>query len=78
MKKLTQKDLQNIDNIVIEGVDRNDHPDYCDIYCESADMYGVPMTDEQLDDLNENHWENIYNYFMGEGFIWKEHQVPTP
>ena len=78
MSKLTATDLKNIDNIVIDGVDRRDHPDYVDIFCESADLNGVPMTDEQLDDLNDNHWENIYDYFMGEGFIHNDHNVPTP
>ena len=44
----------NIDNIVLSGVNGNDYPDYCDAFIESADYNGVPMTDDQLDEINEN------------------------
>ena len=47
-------DYKKIDNIEIDGIDTKDYPDFCDAYIASADYDGVPMTDEQLDELNED------------------------
>jgi len=41
-----------ITNVVIEGIDHSDAPDYVDAYIYSADIDGEPATDEQLDELN--------------------------
>lgn len=46
--------LQEIDNIEFHGIDHKDYPDYTDARIISADYKGVPMTDEQLDEINEN------------------------
>ena len=43
-----------VSNIVFSDVDHADAPDYCDAFIESADYDGVPMTVEQLDELNED------------------------
>ena len=47
-------DKSKIDNIVFDGINHKDAPDYCDAYIVSADYNGVPMDDEDLDELNEN------------------------
>ena len=47
-------DYKKIDNIEIDGIDTKDYPDFCDAYISSADYDGKPMTDEQLDELNED------------------------
>ena len=47
-------DFKLIDNIEVEGIDFKDYPDFVDAYISSADYNGKPMTDEQLDELNEN------------------------
>jgi hypothetical protein len=47
-------DYKKIDNIEIDGTDTKDYPDFCDAYIVSADYDGVPMTDEQLDEINED------------------------
>ena len=44
-----------LDNITIDGIDHRDHPDYCDAFIDSADYDGKEMTDEQLDELNEDY-----------------------
>ena len=44
-----------IDNIEVDGIDTNDYPDFCDAFISSADYNGVAMTDEQLEDLNEDY-----------------------
>ena len=43
-----------IDNIEVDGIDYNDYPDFCDAFISEATYDGKPMTDEQLDELNEN------------------------
>jgi hypothetical protein len=64
MKKLKEvMDYKKIDNIEIDGIDTKDYPDFCDAYISSADYDGVPMTDEQLDELNEDG-DYVYGHIM--------------
>jgi hypothetical protein len=44
-----------IDNIEVDGIDTKDYPDFCDAFISSADYNGVAMTDEQLEELNEDY-----------------------
>ena len=48
-------DLSKIDNIEFDDVDMGDYPDFCDTYIVSADMKGIPMCEEELEELNKNH-----------------------
>ncbi len=43
-----------ITNVKFEGIDHKDYPDYCDAYIVSADYNGVPMTDEQIEELAQD------------------------
>lgn len=43
-----------VDNIEIEGIDHSDAPDFCDAFIASADYNGREMTDDELDELNED------------------------
>ena len=45
-----------IDNIVFDGIDHKDYPDYCDAYIATADKDGVPMTEDELEELNEDRF----------------------
>ena len=47
-------DLTKIKNIEIEDINWNDAPEFCDAFIASADYDGVPMTEKQLDEINEN------------------------
>jgi len=47
-------DYKLIDNIEVEGIDYKDYPDFCDAFIASADYNGKPMTDKQLEELNED------------------------
>ena len=47
-------DYKLIDNIEVDGIDTNDYPDFCDAFISSADYNGEPMTDDQLDKLNDD------------------------
>lgn len=47
-------DYSKISDVVVEGIDYNDYPDFCDAYIADAMYGGVPMTDEQLEELNKD------------------------
>ena len=47
-------DKKLITSIVFEGIDYTDYPDYCDAYIVSAEYDGKPMTDEQIDEINDD------------------------
>ena len=46
--------FEQVTNIELDGVAIGDYPDFCDAYIMYAEhSNGVPLTDEQLDILNE-------------------------
>ena len=47
-------DYSKIDNVEVSGVDINDYPDFSDAFIISADYNGKAMTDEQLDQINDD------------------------
>ena len=47
-------DYKKIDNIEIDGIDTKDYPDFSNAYIVSADYDGVSMTEEQLDEINDD------------------------
>ena len=54
-------DLNKVDNMQFDGIDFGDYPDFCDAFCCEADYDGIQMTDEQLDILNDDHYEFVYD-----------------
>ena len=49
-------DYSKIDDVVVEGIDHNDYPDFCDAYIASA-MYDDsgnyrPLTEDELESLD--------------------------
>ena len=60
-------DFSKIDNVDVDGIDHRDYPDYCDAFISYAEYDGVPMTDEQLDALNE-HSDYVYDCVMNHIF----------
>ncbi len=52
-------DLNKIDNMEFDGIDFRDYPDFVDAYVYAADYDGEPMTDEQLDYLNDAHYDFV-------------------
>lgn len=45
---------KKIDNIEVDGIDTKDYPDFCDAFIASADYNGKPMTNKQINKLNED------------------------
>jgi hypothetical protein len=56
-----------IDNIEVDGIDTNDYPDFTDAFIVSADYDGKPMTEEQLNTLNEDYsfvHDSVYTHLF--------------
>lgn len=43
-----------IDNVKFEGVRLNQHPKYEDAFIVSANRNGIPMTEQELDELDDD------------------------
>jgi hypothetical protein len=54
-----QLNLSQIENMEFEGVDFSDYPDFVDAYLISADYDGKEMTEEQIDYINDEHYEFV-------------------
>lgn len=56
--------LEDIDHgsIEIEGIDMNDYPDFVDAYIAAANFEdGTPLTDQELDQLNDEMADEIHD-----------------
>ena len=47
-------DLSKLTNIEVDGIYPDDYPKFCDAFIASADYNGKPLTDKELDKLNED------------------------
>ncbi len=47
-------DYSKISDIVLEGIDTSDYPDFCDAYIASATYDGEEMTNEQIEMINQD------------------------
>ena len=60
-------DYKLIEDVEVDGIDYADYPDFCDAFIASAIYDGKPMSDEMLDELNEDYdfvYESITNYIF--------------
>lgn len=46
-------DFNKVEDIVLDGVCMDDYPDFCDAYVSSASMNGEPLTELELEKLND-------------------------
>lgn len=47
-------DYSKIDDIQVDGVDTSDYPDFCDAYICYASYDGRDMTEDELEELNDD------------------------
>lgn len=52
---MTKLDYSKVDNIEVDGIDTNDYPDFVDAFIANADYDGREMTEEELEELNEDY-----------------------
>jgi hypothetical protein len=57
---MTTIQLSQLENIQIDGIDMEDCPRFCDAFVSSATLNGVPLTDEQLENLENDYEAGIY------------------
>ena len=57
-------DLTKITDLEFDGVDHGDYPDYCDAYVSSGFYEGRRMIEQELDELNENNRDFVYEELM--------------
>lgn len=62
-------DLTKIKDVEVEGIDTRDYPDFVDAFISSATYEGREMTEEELDHLNENYsdfvYDKVWEHFTG-------------
>jgi len=64
---MTNLDYAKISDVIVDGIDTSDYPDFCDAFIAYAEYDGKEMTDEQLDLLNEDSdfvYEAVQNFLF--------------
>lgn len=54
-----QLNLSQIENMEFEGIDTSDYPDFVDAFLVSAEINGRDLTEEEIDYLNDEHYEFV-------------------
>lgn len=54
-------DVNKLENIEVDGIDTRDYPDFVDAFISYAEMDGVELTDEQLNELNDDYPDLVYD-----------------
>ena len=61
-------DFKLIDNVIVDGIDYKDYPDFCDAYISEADYNGKPMDEEMIDVINTDYTdfvlEQVYSHLF--------------
>lgn len=63
-KLIMNFDLSKIDNVELEDVFTFQYPEFEDAFISAATYNGIEMTEEQLDRLNVDESEFVYNKVM--------------
>jgi hypothetical protein len=57
----------NLTSIDVDGVDTRDYPDFCDAYICYAELEGRPLTEVELDEVNEDR-DFVYEHVLNKLF----------
>jgi hypothetical protein len=60
--------LELFDDFELDGIDTSDYPDFCDVFICSASYNGLEANDDQLEWINDNCGEFIYNLALNQLF----------
>ena len=61
-------DINKIDNLEVDGIDTRDYPDFVDAFISYAEIDGVELTDEQLDELTSEYPDLVYDLVINKLF----------
>ena len=53
-------DFKKVEVLEVSDINHYDYPEYCDAYISEADYNGNPMSDEMLDEINDNYPDFVY------------------
>jgi len=53
-------DYNKIKVLEVDNINHYDYPEYCDAYISEAEYNGNPMSDDMLDEINDNHLDFVY------------------
>jgi|TARA_R100001530_G_scaffold59357_1_gene43046 hypothetical protein len=56
--------LEEVEEMQFSDVDNSDYPDYSDAFVESATYKGREMTEEELNELNDDYSDFVYQKLM--------------
>lgn len=56
-------DFRQIKNVQVDGIDMRDAYDFVDAFISYAELRGIPLTEYQLDKLNE-HSDYVYDQVL--------------
>ena len=57
-------DLSKIEDIEFDGINHEDYPDFCDAFISSATYQNRDMTEEELEVLDEEYRDWVYEKLM--------------
>ena len=57
-------DLSKIEDIEFDGINHEDYPDFCDAFISSATYQNRDMTEEELEILDEEYRDFVYEKLM--------------
>lgn len=50
-------DYSKIRNVSFDGIDHSDYPDYCDAYLTYAEIDGIPLTEDELMEVDQSDYK---------------------
>lgn len=61
-------DVTKVKNLQFQNIDWIDYPDFSDAYISYGEYDGQPLTDEQKDQLADEHPDFVYNQLLNNIF----------
>ena len=55
MKTKKKIEVWKLEDVTVEDIDMKDYPDFCDAFIASATIDGRELTDEELNEVNEDY-----------------------
>jgi len=55
MKTKKKIEVWKLEDVKVEDIDMKDYPDFCDAFIASATLNGIELTDEELNEVNEDY-----------------------
>ena len=57
-------DFDKVEILEVDGINHNDYPKYCDAFISQANYNGKTMSDEMIDEINDNYPDFVYIQVM--------------